>query len=266
MWALWSAAALAATAAMLHTFVQADPTIDALMAGDADPESQQGLRMMWHGMSAIAWTYPVVLLLLRHRPATVTRPVLGCVALLNGSQAVLFAATALWVDGASWPASVPEWALHGPVAVLAWLARPSNGPKPRARRTRGRLVLLWCALMIAALNAIFHTVSGTLQSWPDALLDSDTASGPKLTLYSMWLFSCVVFCAIPVTMVWSRRTSAAAARFLLRYLAALVAALGVSWAGAIAFGLGPDLTPVGPVSLGLLATLTALSAPTAGGE
>ncbi|QKW05340.1 hypothetical protein HUT18_02070 [Streptomyces sp. NA04227] len=263
--ALWWAAALAAIAAALHTFVQTGPTLDALMDGDGDPEARQGLRMMWHGMSAIAWTCPVVLLLLRHRPATVTRPVLGLIALLNGSQAALFAVAALWVDGASWPLSTPQWALHAPVAFLAWRARPARPagrPEPPVRRGRGRLALLWCAIVVAVLNAVVHSLA-TLHSWPDALLASDTASGPKLTLYVMWLFSCVLFCAIPVTMVWSRRTSAAAARFLLGYLAVLVTALAVSWAVTITFGFGPDLTPVGPFSLGLLAALTALSAPPA---
>ncbi|WP_143121755.1 hypothetical protein [Saccharopolyspora antimicrobica] len=262
MWALGAAVALATVTAVLRTFVQAAPVIEALMASDAPAESQQALRMMWHGMTAIFWTCPVVLVLLRNRPASVTRPVLGCLALLNGSQAVLYAVTGLWVVHG--PLSVPEWALPAAVAVLTWLARPARSPGPpaaQARRGRGRLVLLWIALINAAFNAVFHTVEGTLMSWPAELLASDTAAGPKLTLYAMWLFSCVLFCAVAVTMARSLWTSSAACRFLLRYLAVLVAALGVSWAGAIAFGAGPDLPLIGPVSLALQAVLAALCAP-----
>lgn len=262
--ALWAAAALATVSAALHAFVWTDPTVDALMAGDAAAEARQGLRMMWHGMSAIAWTVPVVLLLLRNRPAAVTRPVLGCVALLSGSQAVLYAVAGVQVHGVSGPLSVPEWALHASIAALAWTARPArpaDGPERPARPGRGRLVLLWVALIDAVLNAAFHTVAGTLQSWPEALRTSDTDSGPKLTLYVMWLFSCVLFCAVPAAMVWSRRASAAAGRFLLRYLAVLVAILGVAWGGAIALGHGDDLPPIGAASLGVQALLAALSAP-----
>ncbi|MDA3645816.1 hypothetical protein LZ318_16505 [Saccharopolyspora indica] len=261
-WALWAAAALAAVAAVLHAFVQAAPVIDALMASDATAESQQALRMMWHGMTAIFWTYPVAFVLLRNRSATVARPALGILALLNGSQAVLYAVTGLWV--AHGPLSVPEWALPAAVAVLAWLARPARSPgwpTARAHRSRGRLVLLWIALINAAFNAIFHIVEGTLMSWPAELLASGIAAGPKLTLYAMWLFSCVLFGTVAVTMAWSLRTSSAACRFLLRYLAVLVAALAVSWAGAIAFGAGADLSPIGPVALALQAVLAALSAP-----
>ncbi|MER7076520.1 hypothetical protein SAMN02982929_04178 [Saccharopolyspora kobensis] len=262
MWALVTAVALATVTAVLRTFVQTEPVIEALMASDAPAESRQALRMMWHGMTAIFWTYPLVLVLLRNRSASVTRPVLGCLALLNGSQAVLYAVTGLWVVRG--PLSVPEWALPAAVAVLAWLARPARSPgapATRPRRGRGRLVLLWVALVNAVFNAVFHTVEGTLMSWPAELLASDTATGPKLTLYAMWLFSCVLFCAVAVTMARSLRTSSAACRFLLRYLAVLVAALGVSWAGAIAFGAGPDLPPIGPVALAIQAVLAALSAP-----
>ncbi|WP_424888457.1 hypothetical protein [Streptomyces sp. XH2] len=262
-WALWAAVAVATVTAALHTFVQAAPTVDALMAGDAAAEAQQGLRMMWHGMSAIAWSYPVVLVLLRHRPAAVTRPALGCVALLNGSQAVMYAATGLAGHGVSGLLSLPEWALHAPVAVLAWLARPARppgGPAPKARRSRGRLVLLWLAIAFSAFMAAFHTVSGTFDSWPADLLDSDTALGPKLTLYAMWLFSCVLFWTVPLTVVWALRARTEAGRFLLAYVALLVTALAVSWAVTKALGTAPDLPPVGPVSLGLNAALTVLSA------
>ncbi|GGY02066.1 hypothetical protein GCM10010324_56220 [Streptomyces hiroshimensis] len=262
-WALWAAVAVATITAVLHTFVQTTPTLDALMAGDAAAEGRQGLRMMWHGMSAIAWTYPVVLVLLRHCPAAVTRPALGCVALLNGSQAVMYVATGLGGHGISGLLSVPEWALHAPVAVLAWLARPARPPgrpAPHTRRSRGRLVLLWLAIVFSTFMAVFHTVSGTFDSWPAYLLDSDTALDPKLTLYAMWLFSCVLFWTLPLTVVWSLRARTEAGRFLLAYVAVLVAALAVSWAVTKALGIAPDLTPAGPVSLGLNATLTALSA------
>ncbi|WP_433332045.1 hypothetical protein [Spirillospora sp. CA-294931] len=263
-WALWSAMALAAVAAALHTFVLTDPNLDALMNGDAKAESQQGLRMMWHGMSAIAWTYPVVLLLMPRYSASTTRPILGCVALLNGSQAVLYAVAGIWVHGVSGTLAAPEWTLYAAVAVLAWLARPTGPAETHAappRRSRKRLALLWFAMVNGALNAIFHTVLATATSWPDGLLDSDTAADPKLTLYAMWLFSCVLFCAVMVTLAWSLRTSAPACRPLLRYLAALVAILAVSWGGAIALGGGSELPVAGAISLGLQATLAFLSAP-----
>ncbi|MFC5143269.1 hypothetical protein [Streptomyces aureoversilis] len=264
-WALWAAVAVATVTAALHTFAQAAPALDALMAGDAAAEARQGLRMMWHGMSAIAWTYPVVLVLLRHRPAAVARPALGCVALLNGSQAVMYVATGLGGHGMSGLLSLPEWALHALVAVLAWHARPARppgGPAPQAgpRRSRGRLVLLWIALAFSAFMAVFHTVSGTFDSWPADLLDSDTALDPKLTLYAMWLFSCVLFWTVPLTVVWSLRARTEAGRFLLAYVAVLVTALAVSWTITKALGIAPGLPPFGPVSLGLIATLTALSA------
>ncbi|MEH6378621.1 hypothetical protein V7793_30430 [Streptomyces sp. KLMMK] len=262
-WALWAAVAVATVTAALHTFVQAGPTVDALMAGDAAAEARQGLRMMWHGMSAIAWTYPVVLVLLRHRPAAVTRPALGCVALLNGAQAVMYVATGPAGDGISGLLSLPEWALHAPVAVLAWLARPARPPgrpAPKARRSRGRLVLLGLAIAFSGFMAVFHTVSGTFDSWPADLLDSDTALDPKLTLYAMWLFSCVLFWTLPLTVLWSLRAGTEAGRFLLFYAAVLVTALAVSWTVSKALGVAPDLPPFGPVSLGLNAALTALSA------
>ncbi|QLE70602.1 hypothetical protein FGW37_02360 [Streptomyces rectiverticillatus] len=255
--------AVATVTAVLHTFVQATPTVDALMAGDAAEEAQQGLRMMWHGMSAIAWSYPVVLVLLRHRPAAVTRPALGCVALLNGSQAVSYVATGLGGDGTSGLLSLPEWALHASVAVLAWSARPArppDRPAPQTRRSRGRLVLLWLAVAFSGYMAVFHFVYGTFDSWPAQLLDSDTALDPKLTLYAMWLFSCVLFCTPPLTVLWSLRAGTEGGRFLLFYVAVLVTALAVSWTLSKALGVAPGLPPVGPVSLGLNAALTALSA------
>ncbi|MCQ8768523.1 hypothetical protein [Streptomyces telluris] len=262
-WALWAAVAVATVTAVLHTFVQAAPTLDALMAGDAAADARQGLRMMWHGMSAIAWSYPVVLVLLRHRPAAVTRPALGCVALLNGSQAVMYVATGLVGHGMSGLLSLPEWVLHAAVAVLAWQARPARPPgrpAPRARRGAGRLVLLWIAIAFSTFMAAFHTVYGTFDSWPAALLDSDTALDPKLTLYAMWLFSCVLFWTVPLTVVWALRARTGAGRLLLVYVAALVTALAVSWTVTKALGIAPDLPPTGPVSLGLLAALTVLSA------
>ncbi|MEU8802871.1 hypothetical protein [Spirillospora sp. NPDC048819] len=266
VWTLGAAAALAAVLAVLHTFVQATPTIDALMAGDTPAESQQGLRMMWHGMSAIAWTCPVVLLLLRQAPAAAARPVLGFVAVLNGSQAVFYAAAALvllWADGSFGSLSLLPWALHAPVAVLAWLARPSRPERqtPPPARRRGRLVLLWSTTVLAAVMAAFHLIQGTFMSWPAEVLASDTTSPAKPALYVMWLFSCVVFLSVPVAVVWSLRAPAAAGRFVVRYAAVLVAALMVSWFVEVTFVSGDDLQPSGWVVLGLLATLTALSAP-----
>ncbi|MGP4022046.1 hypothetical protein [Actinomadura sp. 3N407] len=265
--ALGAAAALATVIAVLHTFVQATPTIDALMAGDTPAESQQGLRMMWHGMSAIAWTCPVVLLLLRRMPAAVTRPVLGFVALLNGSQALFYAAAGLavlWADGASGPLSLPQWALHAPVAALAWLARPSRPAQQSARparRRRGHLVLPWFTAIFATVMAAFHFVQGTFMSWPAEVLASNTTSPAKPALYVMWLFSCVVFTSVPVAVVWSLRAPAAAGRFVVRYAAVLVAALMVSWCIEVTFVSGDDLQPSGWPVLGVLAALTALSAP-----
>ncbi|MET8875290.1 hypothetical protein [Nocardia sp. NPDC004604] len=263
-WALKTAVAVATITAVLHTFVQATPTIGALMAGNATAEAQQGLRMMWHGMSAIAWSYPVVLLLLPRKPAPVTRPALGYIALLNGTQALLYAAAGVWVDGASGLRSLPQWTLHAAVAGLALLARPPRSAEesqPPVRPRPGRRVLLWVATLVGALNAILHTALATFQGWPAALLTSDTLSSPKQALYAMWLFSCVLFISVPAVVVWSLRAPAAAGRFVVRYAAVLAAALMVSWACAMAFGLGHDLTPVGPFSLGLLVALTALSAP-----
>ncbi len=70
------------------------------------------------------------------------------------------------------------------------------------------------------------------------------------------------FCSIPVAVVWPRRTSAVAARFLLRYQAVLVLALGLSWTYAVASGQGSDLGVTGAISLTLLAAIIAVSAPT----
>lgn len=255
-------AALATVSAVLHTFVQAGPTLDALIDGDAKEETQHGLRMMWHGVSAIAWTYPVVLLLLRPRPTAVTRPVLGCVAMLNGSQAVLYLLAGLRVHGASGLFSVPEWALLAAVAVLAWLARPpasSDKPSPGAARSPRRSRWLWPTLIYAALAAILHTVFATWKGWPADLLASDTPSDPTLTLYAMWLFSCVLFCTLAAALVWSLRAPALASCFLLRYLAVLVGVLAVSWTSAVASG--QDLAPSGAVSLAIQTVLVALSVP-----
>lgn len=263
-WALRTAVVAATITAVLHTFAQATPIIDALMTHNATAESQQGLRMMWHGMSAIVWTYPVALLLLARMPAAVTRPALGYLALLNGAQAVLYLAAGLWTDGASGLKSLPQWIFHAVVAGLALSARPPRPPEfaqPPVRRHRWQRIVLWLSLIVGSLNAIVHTVLATSQGWPVALLDSDTPSPAKPSLYATWLFSCVVFIAVPATVAWSLRSDPAAARFIVRYTAALVATLAVSCSAAMVFGLGHDLTPIGPLSLTLLATLTALGTP-----
>ncbi|WP_433334240.1 hypothetical protein [Spirillospora sp. CA-294931] len=263
MWALGTAAALGTVIAVLHTFVRADPTIDALMDGNAPADAQQGLRMMWHGMTLIAWTCPVVLLLLRHRPATVTRPALGFVALLNGSQAVLYAAAAV-AEGASGPLSLPHWALHAPVAILAWLARPPRPAEreaPPSRPCRQRLVVLVATLLLSTTMAILHFIEGTFLGWAADLLSSDTGSPEEPALYVMWLFSCVLFASVPLSVAWSLRAPVAAGRFVVRYNAVLMAALMASWARAVASGEGDAIQSTGWIALALLSALTALSAP-----
>lgn len=262
-WALGAAALLSAAAAILHTFVQATPTLDALLASTAGAETRQSLRMMWHGMSAIAWTYPVLLALLWRRPAGVARPVLAFLAVLNGTQALFLLAAGLWAEGARGPLSLAQWALYAAVAALAWAARPP-APAEKGRpghRGRARLVLLWATTIVSGFAAVYHLVVGTFQSWPADLLASDTTSPAKPGLYAMWLFSCVVFAAVPVVQVWSTRAPAAAGRFLVRYTAVLVAALMASWTLTLLLGRGPDMLPVGPFTLGLMAALTAMSVP-----
>jgi hypothetical protein len=215
-------------------------------------------------MSAIAWTYPVLLLLVRRLPAAVTRPILGFIGLLAGAQALLHAATGLWIEDGSDPWAPPQWTLQVAVAALAFLARPPRSavaPAPPTRRGPRRLVLLWLTIAFAAVQAIFHTALATLQSWPAALLASDTAGPPTRALYAMWLFSCVLFFSVPTALVWSLWAPAAGGRFVVRYAAVLIAILMVSWAGTMTLGHGPDLPAIGPLSLGLLAALTALSAP-----
>lgn len=122
-------------------------------------------------------------------------------------------------------------------------------------------MLFVVTVAITGLSGIFHTIWGTSQSWPAALLASNTAFLPKLTLYAMWLFSCVIFLSVPAALLWSLRAPAAAGRFVVRYAAVPVVALMAAWASAMALGLGSNLPPTGPISLGLLAALTALSAP-----
>lgn len=258
MWALWSAAALAVITAALQLFVWTAPTLHDLVAGNAPPEAQQGLRMIWYGVAAITLTYPLVLLLLRPMPPDVTRPVLGFVALLNGTQALLFTAAALWLDGPPGLLLLPQWALYAAVAALAWRARPPRPVSP-ARRGRARLVLFWVTMMVAVFQAILHSVVATSQGWPAQLLASNTPSASRLALYVTWLFSCVLFISVPAALLWSLRAPAAAGRFVLRYVAALVAVLMVSWASMMALGLGHDMTPAGPFSLALLVTLVALN-------
>ncbi|MGH8881462.1 MAG: hypothetical protein ACRD0P_29615 [Stackebrandtia sp.] len=263
-WTLWAAVVLAAGAAVLHTFVQTGPTIGALMDGNTPAEARQSLRMMWHGMSAIAWTYPVVLLLMRGAAAEVARPVLGLITLLAGSEALLQAVAGLRADSEAGLLLLPQWTLYAAVAALAWLARPhgtAQGPTQPVRRGRGRLVLLWFTMILGFVAAVYHAVWGTLDQWAAALLVSDTPVGPKLTLYAMWLFSCVVFIAVPVTLTWSLRAPTAAGRFAVRYVAVLIAALMVSWTVTLVLGFGPDMKPVGPPFLGLLVALTAACAP-----
>ncbi|GLZ79813.1 hypothetical protein Afil01_46200 [Actinorhabdospora filicis] len=262
-WTLGAAALLSAAAAILHTFVQATPTLDALMASTAAPETRQSLRMMWHGMSAIAWTHPVLLALLWRRPAGVARPALAFLAVLNGTQALFLVAAGLWAEGAAGLLSLPQWAPHAAVAALAWAARPSAPTEPGrpGHRGRARLVLLWATTIVTGCAAVYHLIVGTFHSWPADLLDGDTASPAKPALYAMWLFSCVVFASVPAVLVWSTRAPAAAGRFLVRYTAVLVACLMASWTLTLILGYGPDMLPAGPVTLGLMAALTAMSVP-----
>ncbi|MGI5292089.1 hypothetical protein ACQEVF_53515 [Nonomuraea polychroma] len=264
MWALWSAAAFAVMTAVLQLFVWTAPTIHDLMVGNAAAEARQGLRMMWYGVAAITCTYPLVLLLLRRMPPVVTKPVLGFVALLTGSQALLFTVAALWMDGPQGLLSLPQWALYAAVAALVWLARPprpAESSAPLARRSRGRLVLFWLTVIFGGFQAILHGVVATSQGWAAELLASNTPPASRPALYVTWLFSCVVFISVPVALVWSLRAPAAAGRFVVRYVAALIGVLMTSWAGTVAFGLGPDMDPAGPVSLAITVVLIALNAP-----
>lgn len=259
---LWTAGILSAIIAALHTFVLTTPTIDALMASNTIPEAQQGLRVMWYAMSAIAWTYPIVLRLLSAMPVPVSRPMLGLIALFNGTQALFYMATGLWID-ASGQMFLPLCALHSAVGVLALLARPGHQAEALAPARRGYRLLLFCiATGFTALVATYHAVVGTLQLWPAELLASDITSSPRQMLYAMWLFSCVLFLSIPSALLWSLRAPAAAGRFVLMYVALLAATVMASWISTKALGLSPELLPIGPpVTFGLIIALTVLSAP-----
>lgn len=257
-----AAGILSATIAALHTFLLTPPTIDALMAGDTIAKAQQGLRMMWYGMSAIAWTYPIVLLLLAIRRPSAARAMLGLLASFNVAQAMFYLAASFWIAPSSYMVLL-LCPLHAAAGALVLYARPPyQVGEPVAPRRRGyRLVLFCVAVAVAAPNALYHTLFATLFGWPAELLASNTPSVPKQMLYAMWLFSCVLFASIPAALVWSLRAPAEAGRFVLNYLAIVIATLMVSWGSAIALGIGPELLPSGPISLGLLAALTALSAP-----
>ncbi|KFC70602.1 hypothetical protein FF80_00874 [Devosia sp. LC5] len=257
-----AAAVLSAIIAALHTFLLTPLTIDALMAGDTIAKAQQGLRMMWYGMSAIAWTYPIVLLSLTIMRPSATRAMLGLIASFNVAQAMFYLTASLWIDPSSYVVLM-LCVLHAAAGALVLYARPPyQAGEPVAPRRGGyRLVLFCMALAIAAPNAVYHTVFATLYGWPAELLASNTPPAPKQMLYAMWLFSCVLFTSIPAALLWSLRAPAAAGRFVLRYLALLIATLMVSWGSAMALGIGPELLPSGPISLGLLVALTALSAP-----
>lgn len=262
-WAYWTAIFLSAATAALHMFILARPTLAALASGDANAESQQGLAMMWHGMSAIMWTYPVALLLVRPMPQETARPVLGFVALLNAAQALFYAGFVVPGYDASVMQLLPQLALHASVAVAAWLARPS---RPRqasapASRKKWRLMLTWTGIVVGAILAGYHFVEGTFYSWPADVLASNTASPAKLELYVMWLFSCVVFAAVPATLFWSLRAPGAPGRFIVRFAAIFIAMLMVSWASSVALGFSDKLPAVGALTLGLLAALTAAGAP-----
>ncbi|WP_152558261.1 hypothetical protein [Devosia sp. LC5] len=234
----------------------------ALMASSTIPEAQQGLRVIWYAMSAIAWTYPIMLLVLTTPLAPVSRPMLGLIALFNVTQALFHMATGLLIDAAG-QMFLALCLLHAAVGVLALLARPPHQAEALAPAPRGNRLVVFCiATGFTALVATYHTVIGTLQLWPAELLASDITSSPRQLLYAMWLFSCVLFLSIPSALLWSLRAPAAAGRFVLMYIALLAATVMVSWISTKALGLSPELLPIGPpVAFGLIIVLTLLSAP-----
>lgn len=256
--ALAGAVLIATVSAVLQTFVLAGPAVAGLLAGNAVGEAKEGLRMMWYAMAAVAWTYPIVLIVGRRLGADAQRALLTMITVLTASAGIFGIAAAALLGGAR-----PLWVLPCAVAVLTWLARSPRliTPPDPARRSRGGLVLFWITAVVSTVTALFHVGWATGQSWPAQLLASETPPPGRAEFYAIWLFSCVLFVSVAAVLILSLRLPASAGRWLVRYGAALVAIIAITRTATMIMGLGPDHSPVEPVIAGAVAVLLFVSAP-----
>lgn len=257
---LVAAVALGLLAAIVQSWVYGGSAVTGLLAGDAVGEAKEGLRMMGYAMAAVAWTYPIALIISRRLSAVAGRALLTMIAILSASFGVLGLAAGALLGGIG----AAVWILPSLVAVLSCLARPprpTGPPEDRPRRGRGRAALFWITVALTTVTTLLHVGWATVQSWPAQLLASTTAAPQRAEYSAIWWFSCVLFVSVVAVLILSLRWPGRAGRAVVRYAAVLVAIIAVTRTVTMIMGLGPDHQPAEPLIAGAMAVLIFLSAP-----